>query len=184
MLGGEILNHGAQQPARVLCADRKFPGFADCKDSFVLLDDWYSLRNLGKDLHVLLSLATWSMKNTGGESVYRRPPYPITWARKHGKGRVFFTGLGHREEIWASPQFQNMLVGGIRWATGLAPAAVKPNITTVTPGFNELPPKEAPPAATRAAAPARHAARLGPALTPPSGFDLDLGREMADLPYS
>ena len=153
MLGGEILNHGEQQPARVLCADRKFPGFADCKDSFVLLDDWYSLRNLGKDLHVLLSLATWSMKNTGGESVYRRPPYPIAWARKHGKGRVFYTGLGHREEVWANPQFQNMLVGGIRWATGVAPAAVKPNIATVTPEFDEMPPKDPPPTPTAAAAP-------------------------------
>jgi uncharacterized protein len=153
MLGGEILNHGAQQPARVLCADARFPGFADCKGSFDLLDDWYSLRNLGKDLHVLLSLATWSMKNTGGESVYRRPPYPISWARKHGKGKVFFTGLGHREETWANPQFQNMLVGGIRWATGLAPASLKPNITTVTPGFDEMPPKEPPPTTTATAAP-------------------------------
>jgi type 1 glutamine amidotransferase len=159
MVGGEIINHGAQQPARVLCADRKFPGFADCKDSFELLDDWYSLKNLGKDLHVLLSLATWSMKNTGNESVYRRPPYPITWARKHGKGRVFYTGLGHREEVWASPQFQSMLVGGIRWATGLAPAALKPSIATVTPGFNEMPPKDPPPTPTAAPPPTPASAR-------------------------
>jgi uncharacterized protein len=151
MLGGEIINHGAPQPARVVCADRKFPGFEGCKDSFEWHDDWYSLKNLGNDLHVLLSLATWSMKNTGNESVYRRPPYPIAWARKQGKGRVFYTGLGHREESWANPQFQNMLVGGIRWATGLAPAALKPNIATVTPGFNELPPKDPPPAAAAAA---------------------------------
>ena len=154
MLGGEILNHGEQQTARVVCADSKFPGYEDCKGSFDWLDDWYSIRNLGKDLHVLLSLATWSMKNTGGETVYRRPPYPISWARKHGKGRVFFTGLGHREEVWANPQFHKMLVGGIRWATGLAPAAVKPNITTVTPGFQELPPKNPPAATTATAAPA------------------------------
>ena len=160
MLGGEILNHGAQQSARVLCADRKFPGFAECKDSFELLDDWYSLRNLGKDLHVLLSLATWSMKNTGAESVYRRPPYPIAWARKHGRGRVFYTGLGHREEVWAKPEFQNMLVGGIRWATGLAPAAVKPNIATVTPGFAETPPRDPPP--TPPAAPAATSASARP----------------------
>jgi uncharacterized protein len=153
MLGGEIINHGAQQPARVVCADRKFPGFADCKESFELLDDWYSLKNLGKDLHVLLSLATWSMKNTGPESVYRRPPYPIAWARKHGKGRVFYTGLGHREEVWTSPQFQNMLVGGIRWATGLASAAVKPNIAAVTPGFDAIPPNDPPPTPTATAAP-------------------------------
>ncbi len=146
MLGGEILNHGMQQSVRVLCADRKFPGFDACKESFVLLDDFYSLRNFGTDLHVLLSVATWSMKNTGPESVYRRAPFPIAWARKHGKGRVFFTGIGHREETWANAQFQDMLVGGIRWATGLASATIKPNITTVTPGFGEIPPNDPPPA--------------------------------------
>jgi type 1 glutamine amidotransferase len=161
MLGGEILNHGMQQTARVLCADRKFPGFAECKDSFVLLDDFYSFRNFAKDLHVLLSLATWTMKNTGAESVYRRPPFPIAWARKHGKGRVFYTVLGHREEVWANPQFQNMLVGGLRWATGQASAAVKPNIATVTPGFDEMPPQDPPPAqaAARPAAPAAASAQ-------------------------
>ena len=152
MLGGEILNHGVLQPARIECTDSKFPGFADCKGSFTLLDDHYSYRNLGKDLHVLLSLATWSMKNTGVESVYRRPPYPISWARKHGKGRVFFTGLGHLPETWSNPQFQRMLVGGIRWATGLAPAAVKPNVTTVTPGFDVMPPQDPPPPPPAAAA--------------------------------
>ena len=157
MLGGEIINHGAPQPARLLCADSKFPGFADCKDSFVLHDDWYSLKNFGKDVHVLLSLATWSMKNTGAESVYRRPPYPISWARKHGKGRVFYTGLGHREETWANPQFHSMLVGGIRWATGLVPASLKPNLTTVTPGFEELPPKDPTPAPPPGAPPPRPA---------------------------
>jgi hypothetical protein len=152
MLGGEILNHGAQQSPRVLCADRKFPGFADCKDSFVLLDDFYSLRNLGKDLHVLLSLATWTMKNTGGDSVYRRPPFPVAWARKHGKGRVFYTILGHREETWANPLFQSTLVGGLKWATGTANATIKPNVATVTPGFDEMPPQDPP--ARQAAAPA------------------------------
>ena len=151
MLGGEIINHGAPQPARVVCADRKFPGFAACQDSFDLHDDWYSLKNLDKDLHVLLSLATWSMKNTGAESVYRRPPYPISWARKHGKGRVFFTGLGHHEATWNNPQFQDMIVGGIRWATGLAPAVLKPSVARVTPGFNDLPPKDPVPAAAAAA---------------------------------
>jgi type 1 glutamine amidotransferase len=152
MLGGEILNHGALQAPTIVCADRKFPGFADCKDSFELLDDWYSIRNFSKDLHVLLTLATWSMKNTGAESVYRRPPFPIAWARKHGKGRVFFLGYGHREEVWASAQFQNMLVGGIRWATGVAPAALKPNIATLTPGFDVIPPKDpGPPTAPTSA---------------------------------
>ena len=145
MLGGEFIKHGQQQKAKVFCTDSKFPGFADCKDSFEVLEEWYSYKDFAKDLHVLHWMGTWSMKNTGNDSVYRRPPYPVTWARKHGKGRVFYTALGHRDDVWSSPLFRNLLTGAIRWTTGLANASVKPNIATVTPGYADLPPNDPPP---------------------------------------
>jgi uncharacterized protein len=156
MVGGEFIFHGQQQTARVLCSGGRFPGLSDCrdnKDDFDLMEEWYSFKNLAPDLHVLQSVATWSLKNTGKDSVYRRPPYPVTWARKEGKGRVFVTGMGHRDDVWASARFQNMLVGGIKWATGLVSAPVKPNIATVTPGFTMLPPNDTPPAAAASPSP-------------------------------
>jgi type 1 glutamine amidotransferase len=148
MLGGEMIFHGQQQKARVFCADPKFPGFTDCKDSFELFEEWYSLKNLAKDMHVILWMGTWSLVNTGKDSVYRRPPYPLAWARNYGKGKVFYTAMGHRDDVWANPMFQSMLVGGIKWATGEAKADIKPNLTAVTPFYAELPPndqKAAPP---------------------------------------
>lgn len=157
LIGGEFIRHGKQQKAKVLCVDSKFPGLGDCKDSFELLEEWYSFKNLSKDNHVLLALATWTLNNTGpGNSVYRRAPYPVTWTRMHGKGRVFYTALGHREDVWTNPRFQNLIVGGIQWATGDANATVKPNIAQVTPGYDELPPNDPPtvPPSKAAAAPA------------------------------
>lgn len=157
MLGGEMIFHGQQQKGRAFCADAKFPGHTDVKDGFELHEEWYSLKNLAKDMHVILWMATWSLMNTGKDSVYRRPPYPLSWARMHGKGRVFYTALGHREDVWANPMFQSMLVGGIKWATGEAKADIKPNLTAVTPLYAELPPndqKAAPAAAPTAASPA------------------------------
>jgi type 1 glutamine amidotransferase len=115
------------------------------------MEEWYSYKNLGKDLHVLLAVETWSLKNVGKDSVYRRPSYPVTWIRREGKGRVFFTGLGHRDDTWASDRFQSLLLGGIRWALGQANADVRPNIAKVTPGFDILPPKDPVPAAATAA---------------------------------
>jgi type 1 glutamine amidotransferase len=141
MLGGEFIRHGQQQAGRVVCVDPRFPGAAACKEGN-LLEEWYSFKNLAPDLHVITALATWSMKNTGSDSVYRRPPYPTTWARMQGKGRVFYTALGHREDVWTNPMFQSLLVGGIRWATGLASAGVKPNAAAATPGYRELPPDD------------------------------------------
>src|SRR4051812_33675774 len=79
---------------------------------------------------------------TGGRS--QRPPYPSTWARLHGKGRVFYTSMGHREDVWTNPGFQDILFGGIGWATGNIEASVAANIDSVTPKCWELPPISAP----------------------------------------
>jgi type 1 glutamine amidotransferase len=57
-----------------------------------------------------------------------------------GQGRVFYTAMGHREDVCANPLFQEILFGGIAWAVRNANADVTPNIETVTPHCGELPP--------------------------------------------
>lgn len=138
MIGAEFIRHGEQQTSRLIVADNKFPGISAVKPDFAPLEEWYSLKNFAPDLHVLLIQDTVGMKN----NMYQRPPYPATWARKHGKGRVFYTSMGHREDIWTNPVFQEVLMGGINWAVGNVKADVKPNIAKVTPGANELPPSK------------------------------------------
>ena len=80
--------------------------------------------------------------------MYQRPPYPNTWARMEGKGRVWYTALGHREDVWTNPVFQQILVGGVKWALGEVSADVTPNLKTVAPGAFTNPhyvePKPAP----------------------------------------
>lgn len=45
--------------------------------------------------------------------------YPQAWSRDYGKGRVFYTAFGHREDIWTvDPVFRAHLTGGIKWALG------------------------------------------------------------------
>jgi uncharacterized protein len=159
MVGGEFIQHGQQQKARVFVADPKFPGH-DVKD-FELFEEFYSFKNLAKDMHVVLWLGTWSLLNTGRDSVYRRAPYPLAWAKPYGKGRVFYTALGHRDDVWQNPMFQNMVVGGLRWATGEVNANVKANIAQVTPYYAEIPPQDPrtpPPPAAKPATPAPGAA--------------------------
>ena len=137
MIGGHFAGHGDQQKARILVVDPTFPG-ADTfgKKEFDLLDEWYSQKYLADDLHVILAHETKNMK--GGH--YDRPDFPETWARKHGKGRVFYTSMGHREDVWENPKFQGLLVGALGWATGRVDADVEPNIKKVTPGYEKLGP--------------------------------------------
>jgi type 1 glutamine amidotransferase len=44
---------------------------------------------------------------------------PLAWAKSYGQGRVFYTALGHREDVWQSSLYQQHILGGIRWVLGL-----------------------------------------------------------------
>jgi type 1 glutamine amidotransferase len=64
----------------------------------------------------------------------------MTWARKQGEGRVFYTSMGHREDVWTNPLFQQVILGGMAWAVGNVEAEVKPNLTEACPGVEKVRP--------------------------------------------
>lgn len=134
MIGAEFLTHGEQQEAPMKVVSPKFPGLDGLGEEFSLHDEWYAFHKFTKDLHVILVQETKNMKGP----VYQRPPFPATWARMQGKGRVFYTSMGHGA-ICGNKTFHQVLKGGIAWALGNADADVTPNIAEVTPGANELP---------------------------------------------
>ena len=134
MIGAEFLTHGPQQNATMKVIAPEFPGMEGLGNAFSIHDEWYTQHKFAKDLHVILVQETEGMQGP----MYQRPPYPATWARLQGKGRVFYTSMGH-EQIWDSLTFRAVLLGGIAWALGNAEASVTPNIAQVTPGANEMP---------------------------------------------
>ena len=44
---------------------------------------------------------------------------PLAWAKSDGRGRVFYTALGHREEVWRDQRYQQHVLGGLLWTLGL-----------------------------------------------------------------
>jgi type 1 glutamine amidotransferase len=139
MIGGEFIRHGRQQNALMRVVDDKFPGAKDLK-SFKMHEEWYSLKNFADNLHVILVQDTGSMTDFPKQDLdYIRPDFPATWARMHEKGRVFFTSMGHKDEVWKSDTMQQMLLGALSWATGNVQADIQPNIDKVTPKASELP---------------------------------------------
>lgn len=138
MLGGEFIRHGAQQVAAATIVDPKFPGFAGHGAEIKVQEEWYTLKDFAANNHVLLVMQTGGMEGTD----YARPPYPLAWARIHGKGRVGFNAMGHREDVWDSAYFQSMLLGLIEWAGKRVEADVTPNLAQAAPGHATL---QAPP---------------------------------------
>ena len=135
MVGAEFLTHGAQQEASLVISSR-FPGAGSlgCAEGISFTEEWYAQRNFAKDLHVILVQETQYMKG----DCYQRPDFPCTWARMHGQGRVYYTSLGHREDVWTNPFFQTIVLGGFAWALKNVDYDVKPNVDQVTPGANQL----------------------------------------------
>ncbi|MCB1229357.1 MAG: ThuA domain-containing protein [Verrucomicrobiae bacterium] len=151
-LGGEFIKHGAQQVVKNTVTDAKFPGFEKVGPEYGFQEEWYSLKDFTPNIHVLTVIDAPSME--GAE--YQRPAYPNTWARTEGDGRVFYTAMGHREDVWTNPIFQDILVGGIRWALGDVSAEVPPNIESAAPGAYTNPPYVEP--APKKPAPAKKTA--------------------------
>ena len=55
----------------------------------------------------------------GGQDAVHMPAgtFPLGWTRKYGSGKVFVTLLGHNGLSFETPEFQQMVLNGISWAT-------------------------------------------------------------------
>lgn len=124
MVGGEFIGHGPQQKARIEVVDASFPAMKPWDKSFPLIDEWYAYRGFHANMHVLMMLQTAGL--TGKD--YKRDSYPITWCSQYGKGRVFYTGLGHREDVWQNPKYQEMVGTAVLWVLGKLEGDCSPNL--------------------------------------------------------
>ena len=144
MLGGEFITHGGEgfrlQTANLIVDDPGFPGLEGVTSPVSFNEEWYSLKDFMPDIHVILTLDTHGMK----DNCYQRAPYPVSWARMHGKGRVFYVAMGDRPENWKNEFFVNLLGGGTRWSIGDAEAKLTSNLAQAAPGYAEIPPKQIP----------------------------------------
>ena len=94
MIGGEFKTHGAQVEVEAINQDAQCPACRHLPATWTVFDEIYQLKNFERSkVHGLLALDKHPNNKTPGD-------YPIAWCREFGQGRVFYTSLGHREDIW------------------------------------------------------------------------------------
>ena len=137
MIGGEFKTHGAQAVVDCNVGDQEHPACCNFSGPFHLKDEIYLLNGFepGK-VHGLLSLDKHPNDKSAGH-------YPISWCKLYGKGRVFYTSLGHREDVWdpntpasfkrenppeVAEAYQKHILGGIKWALGLVKGNATPDL--------------------------------------------------------
>jgi len=132
MIGGEFLTHGAQATVDCLNEDTKHAACKHLPASWTVHDEIYLLKSFDRStVHGLLTLDKEPNKKTSGD-------FPIAWCKEFGKGRVFYTSLGHREDMWddewkdrknskeVSKAYQQHILAGIQWSLGQAKGSAKP----------------------------------------------------------
>ena len=145
MLGGEFITHGPSQVATVkVTQPAQIPWLKSKGESFEYFDEWYALRKFNKDMRMILTLDTASMKDKvwslGNVYVgYDRTPFPVHWARMHGKGRVMYTALGHPDDFWQDASWMEFVRDCFGWVLGEYNMDMMPNIDKVAPGAFQYP---------------------------------------------
>jgi type 1 glutamine amidotransferase len=139
MLQGEFKTHGKQVPADLVAGDTAHPANAGIGEKWdIKLEEMYEFKDGSHDRAKLRAL--WFLRHPPQEP--EKAEYAgVSWCRLDEKGRVFYTSLGHREDLWSddpnmpgrvndpetSKKYQAHILGGIKWALGLAGGSSTPN---------------------------------------------------------
>lgn len=120
MLGGEFVNHGPQVQVDAYNQDPAHPATRNLGPIYTVFDEIYEFKSFDRSkVHGLLTLDKHPQTHVPSD-------YPVSWCKDYGTGKVFYTSLGHREDVWSSAAYQQHILGGIEWALGLAPGNGKP----------------------------------------------------------
>jgi len=128
MIGGYFDEHPwGTFDAPILVEDSNFPGMQQFPLSFVLRDEIYQIKDFSRDkVRVLMRLDASKLDLTNPRVRRQDRDFAVAWAKMYGKGRVFYSTLGHVEQNWDDPRIQKMYVEAIKWAMGLVNADVTP----------------------------------------------------------
>jgi uncharacterized protein len=132
MIGAHFKHHDAQVKVDIINQDQECPICKHLPANWEVFDEIYQLKDFDRTkVHGLLTLDKHPNNNTPGD-------YPIAWCKEYGKGRVFYTSLGHREDVWdptwpdrknskeVAEAYQQHILNGIKWALGLEKMNAKP----------------------------------------------------------
>jgi type 1 glutamine amidotransferase len=120
MLGGYFDNHPwGVFDAPVILEDPGFPAMRGFSRTFTVRDEIYVFKApySPDKVHVLARLDASKLDFSKARDLHRADrDFPVAWSKSYGKGRVFYSTLGHLPESWDNPAIQKMYFEAIQWA--------------------------------------------------------------------
>lgn len=118
----EFDQHKAIERATVLVEDQSNASTAHLPQAWSRVDEWYNFHSSPRGkVHVI---ATLDEKSFHGGTM--GADHPVVWCRSIGKGRLWYTALGHTEASYTEPAFVQHVLGGLQIAAGIKPCNFDP----------------------------------------------------------
>ena len=130
MIGGWFDQHPWMTfNAPIVNEDPSFPAVRHFPHEFVKYDEIYQPKDWSRDkVHVLLSLDASKLNYENNPRVHRTDhDFAVAWSKMYGKGRVFYSTLGHTEESWNDPDIRKMYFEAIKWVLGMTEGSTTPH---------------------------------------------------------
>jgi uncharacterized protein len=110
----------------VINEDPAFPATRHLPPTFAFTDEFYQAKEFTRDkIRVLLRLDLSKMPANAG--LHRTDgDFPLAWAKTYGKGRVFYSALGHAAATWDNPDVYRMYFEALKWSLGLTDGDAAP----------------------------------------------------------
>jgi len=108
MLGASFVKHEPYRKMHIMRILGDHPILEGVKNFDIMDEFYYHDQCHLEDKHVLLVC----------QSPDDQRVHPIAWTKTYGKGRVFFTALGHSVESCSHPSALRTVTQGIAWAAG------------------------------------------------------------------
>jgi uncharacterized protein len=122
MIGGWFDQHPwSTFNAPIINEDPSFPAVRHFPKEFVKYDEIYQAKEWSRDrVNVLLSLDPARLDYANNPRIHRTDhDFAVAWDKMYGKGRVFYSTLGHTEEAWEDPDIRKMYFEAIKWVLGM-----------------------------------------------------------------
>ena len=118
MLGARFDEHpwGISE-AMVIVEDQAAPMMRHLPKTFAVTDEHYQLKEFSRSKMRVLARLDASKLDLKAPLVHRTDAdFPVAWTKTYGKGRVFYSTLGHPRELWDTPWLQQMYFQALKWS--------------------------------------------------------------------
>ena len=131
MVGAYFDNHPwGQFLAPIVVEDRESPITRHFPAKFQIKDEIYqpSKEFSREKLRVLMRLDPAPGAVDWAHQGVKRQDHDVAvaWIKEYGKGRVFYTTFGHREEVYERPDIRKMYLEAVKWALGITKSDATP----------------------------------------------------------